>query len=325
VSVDDGWMPCSDRSLEREDPLGGSAGFGERWFLVEIDGAWGAHAFLQSRLDPVLGRALVRRIETAGMRPLAIRRTGLRADERRRQSVWRWAVVDARPGSESVSWGSVDDPALLLDVPLDGSAGTASTDPVICVCTHARHDQCCAVKGRAVVSALARQHPTLTWECSHLGGDRFAATLVVFPHALHYGRVPASHATHLLDAYAAGQVDRRYLRGRSSLANVVQAAQGFAREALDDSRIDSLALVSSTAAAGLDGRPADALWTVVLDHDGTPVTVVVAQTLSEPLLSTCGATRPGPVREFALQSIESGRAVSVGDVPTRRIGSEPSD
>jgi hypothetical protein len=321
VSADDGWMPCSDRSLERQDPLEGSAGFGERWFLVEIDGAWGAHAFLQSRLDPVLGRALVRRIETAGMRPLAIRRTGLRADERRRQSAWRWAVVDARPGSESVSWGSVDDPALLLEVPLDGSTGTPSSDPVICVCTHARHDQCCAVKGRAVVTALARRHPTLTWECSHLGGDRFAATLVVFPHALHYGRVPATQAVHLLDAYADGEVDRRYLRGRSSLPNVAQAAQGFAREALDEPRIDALGLVSSTpgittqhggSPQALPGTATDAapqaadLWTVVLERDGRSVTVVVAQTLSEPLLSTCGALRPGPVRQFALHSIDVG-------------------
>ena len=45
-----GWMPCSDRSLERDDPLAGTAGYGERWFLVEIDGAWGEHAFFQSRL-----------------------------------------------------------------------------------------------------------------------------------------------------------------------------------------------------------------------------------------------------------------------------------
>jgi len=45
-----GWEPCSDRSLERGDPLAGTGGFGARWLLIEIDGAWGAHAFFQSRL-----------------------------------------------------------------------------------------------------------------------------------------------------------------------------------------------------------------------------------------------------------------------------------
>ena len=155
-----GWLPCSDRSIERDDPLAGTAGYGERWFLVEIDGAWGTHAFLQSQLDPALARALVTRIESAGIRPLAIRRTGRTADQRRGQKVWRWAAVDARVGHESVRWGSVTDPAELLTVPLDGSTGVRSDDPVICVCTHARHDQCCAVRGRPVVTALAQAHPT---------------------------------------------------------------------------------------------------------------------------------------------------------------------
>ena len=234
----DGWMPCSDSSLDRQDPLDGTAGYGERWFLVEIDGAWGEHALLQSRLDPALGRALVTRIERAGIRPLAIRRTGRRADERRVQSRWRWAYVDARAGRETVRWGAVDDPRMLLEIPLDGTAGEESSDPVIAVCTHARHDQCCAVKGRPVVTALARAYPKLTWECSHLGGDRFAATMVVFPHGLFYGRVHASDAPGIIEHYRNGVVDERYFRGRSSVTNATQAAQSFARSARRDPRID---------------------------------------------------------------------------------------
>lgn len=51
----DDWQPCSNRSLERGDPLVGTSGFGERWFLVEVDGSWGQHALLQSQI----GRAHV--------------------------------------------------------------------------------------------------------------------------------------------------------------------------------------------------------------------------------------------------------------------------
>lgn len=290
-----GWMPCSDASLDRQDPLDGTAGFGSRWFLVEIDGAWGEHAFLQSRLDPDLGRQLVRRIEAAGMRPLAIRRTGKRADERRDQTRYRWAVVDARPGLEAVRWGSVDDPRMLLDVPLDGSTGVLSTEPVIAVCTHARHDQCCAVKGRPVVTALARAHPKLTWECSHLGGDRFAANMVVFPHGLYYGRVHAMDAVGIIELYRSGVIDERYFRGRSSVTNATQAAQSFARSALREFRIDAL--------AGTSESRVDDEWSITLDHDGTSVVVKLAQTMSQPMLSTCSATRSAPVRQFELRSI----------------------
>ncbi|WP_426515389.1 sucrase ferredoxin [Diaminobutyricibacter sp. McL0618] len=295
VSVE-GWQPCSDSSLLRGDPLGGTAGFGERWFLVEIDGAWGAHAILQSRMDGALAARLVARVEKAGIRPLAIRRTGRRADERRAQTVWRWALVDSRPGRESVLWGQVDAPEALLDVPLDGSVGELSNEPVLCVCTHARHDQCCAVKGRPIVQALASEHPELTWECSHLGGDRFAATMVVLPEGLLYGRVPGADAPGLVTRYAAGLVDARFLRGRTALSNVAQAAEGFARARTGDERITAFRVVSESATD--DG------WMVTLDHDGAIVTVELGSALSEPLLSTCNATLSMRVREFVLRSIE---------------------
>lgn len=291
-----GWEPCSDRSLERADPLAGTGGYGARWLLVEIDGAWGTHAFFQSRLDPAIGRALVRRAEAAGIRPVAIRRFGRRADERRAQTRWRWALADARPGRESVRWGEVGDPADLLAVPLDGSAGAASEDPVVLVCTHARHDQCCAVRGRPVAQTLARSFPEQTWESSHLGGDRFAATMILLPHGLYYGRVTKTDAASLVDAYRQGRIVEEFYRGRSSLSNVVQAAQSFARAAEGDSRVETYAPLREQRTAGDE-------WVVDLAHDDRIVTVVMRETLSAPLLSTCAATRPASVREFALRSI----------------------
>ena len=44
--------------------------------------------------------------------------------------------------------------------------------------------------------------------------------------------------------------------------------------------------------------PADARWHVQLDHRGSGVEVLLRETLSEPLLSTCAALEPQPVRQF---------------------------
>jgi hypothetical protein len=296
-----GWAPCSDRSLERDDPLAGTGGLGERWFLVEIDGSWGAHAFLNSRLESQLARDLVRRIEGAGMRPLAIRRVNRRADARRAQSTWKWAVVDTRPGHESVRWGSVIDPALLLDVPLDGSTGIPSDEPVICVCTHARHDQCCAVKGRPVATALAAAYPEQTWECSHLGGDRFASTMIVFPAGLYYGRVPVTDASGLVERYRHGLVDPRFFRGRSSSPNVVQAAEAFARAETGDDRIAAFEHRSTESESGG--------WRVTFARGTSQVVVRLAAASSAPLLTTCEATVALPVREFALVDVAASSLV----------------
>lgn len=296
TSTEAGWAPCSDRSLERGDPLAGTGGYGARWLLVEIDGAWGAHALFQSRLDPAIGRALVRRAEAAGIRPVAIRRFGRRADERRAQSRWRWALADARPGSESVRWGAVEDPAELLDVPLDGSAGEPSDEPVLLVCTHARHDQCCAVRGRPVAHALARAYPAQTWESSHLGGDRFAATMIVLPHGLYYGRVTTTDAAAVVERYLKGEIAEEFYRGRSSLSNVVQAAQSFARASDGDSRIDAYAPL-------LEEHAADGSWVVDLAEGEDTIRIALHESASAPLLSTCAATRPASVREFVLDAI----------------------
>ncbi|ROS31104.1 sucrase ferredoxin [Cellulomonas sp. PhB150] len=285
------WAPCSDRSRERADPLAGTGSHGDTWFLVESSGGWGRHAFLDPPADVELGRALVRRIEGAGTRPLAIRRVGRRP----RQTSTRWAFVDSRAGQEAIVWGEVDDPRDLLDVPLDGSAGTPSERPVFAVCTHARHDQCCAVRGRPVAARLAEHYPDETWECSHLGGDRFAGTMVVLPHGLYYGRVDDADALDVATAHGRGEVLPHLLRGRSSFSHAVQAAQHAARSRFGDNRITSYAPLREERS----GRT----WFVELATPDGSLDVTLEEAGSPPLLSTCAATRAIAVPQLVVVQV----------------------
>ncbi|MEZ0446336.1 sucrase ferredoxin [Cellulomonas sp. ICMP 17802] len=288
------WVPCSDAARSRRDPLVATGSHGDRWFLVENQAGWGRHALLDPPFDRALGRALVHRIEGEGIRPLAIRRPGRRAA----QDGTRWALVDSRPGRESVRWGRVDQVDELLEVPLDGSAGEPSDRPVFAVCAHGRHDRCCAVRGRVVAARLADAYPEETWECSHLGGDRFAGTMVLLPHGLAYGWVDDADAVAVVDAYLAGRVEPRFLRGRSAYPHPVQAAQHFARAELGDDGLD--------AYPPLHQERTDAGWSVRLGAAAGPVTVTLVETSSAPLLSTCAATRALPVREWALAGMAYG-------------------
>ncbi|MGA9872955.1 MAG: sucrase ferredoxin [Rhodococcus sp. (in: high G+C Gram-positive bacteria)] len=287
-------IPCSDGARLRGDALAGTASPGLRWFLAEVDGPWGHSAFLNADrvLDSDLGLAIARRVEAEGMRVLAIRRPGRLRGEGR----WRWAIVDSRIGSASIHWGEVSSPEQLLTVPLDASTGVSSEEPIVAVCAHGRHDRCCAVRGRRVLPALLDRHADITWECSHLGGDRFAGTMVVFPEGLYYGNVDEADAASLVDDHRRGLVVQRFFRGRSSLPAPVQAAQHHARELLNEYRIDALDPLSVTQ----DGTD----WTVVLAHR-TPVTVVVRQGLSDPITTTCNATKAGPVRTFECVSVST--------------------
>ncbi|HET6734964.1 sucrase ferredoxin [Mycobacterium sp.] len=286
-------QPCSDQSLNRDDPLYGTASAGSSWVLLELAGGWGHSAFLQSpaTIDPELGRAIVRRFEAAKMRIAAIRKHGRRPTAPR----WRWFVAQAGVGNEALYGGEVSDPREYLDLALDGSDGTLSTDPLVAVCAHGRHDQCCAVRGRGACKEIAAKYPDFTWECSHLGGDRFAATMLILPEGLCYGRVDSTDSAGLVRLYLEGRLDNRFLRGRTSLPHVVQAAQYFAREANGDDRIASLPPL------GVDKEAEQTR--VVLGGTSGPIEVCVNEEWSEPLLSQCHARVPGRVRTYTLASI----------------------
>jgi (2Fe-2S) ferredoxin len=142
---------------------------------------------------------------------------------------------------------------------------------------------------------IAAQYPEFTWECSHLGGDRFAATMLVLPEGLCYGRVDATDAAGLVRLYLDGRLDHRFLRGRTSLPHAVQAAQHFVRDAYGDDRIDALHPLSV--------EPGAAMTRVLLAADNGPVEVLLDVGMSEPLFSQCGATAAGRVRTFTLRSI----------------------
>lgn len=286
--------PCSVESLARNDPLYGTASAGRAWFLLELDGPWGPSALLDSAtvLDPNLGRTIARRFEKAGFRTAAIRRPGRRPPTPR----WRWFIAQSGEGMEALHRGEVDGPDGYLDIALDGSDGDPCDGPLVVVCAHGRHDQCCAVRGRRAAAAIAQRYPDITWECSHLGGDRFAATMLVLPEGLCYGRVDSTDAAELVRRYLDGRLDNEFLRGRTSLPNPVQAAQYFARAHTGEDRIDAL--------SALDVEHRGPEIRVVLAAEAGPLLVVLAEQLSEPLRSTCRSSIAGPVRTYALVSID---------------------
>lgn len=286
-------LPCSAESLARDEPMYGTASAGTSWLLLELEGGWGPSAFLQSPgcIDAGLGRAIVRRAESAGMRIAAIRRHG----RRRQQPRWRWFVARSEVGRHALFHGEVDSASDYLDLDLTGGDGTESGDPVVAVCAHGRHDQCCAVRGRAATAAITARYPEITWECSHLGGDRFAATMLILPEGLCYGRVDSTDGAELVALYLAGRLDDRFLRGRTSVPPAVQAAQHFARAARGDDRIEAWQPLSI--------EPLDGAVRVLLASETGPVEVWLNQQMSEPLFSQCRATAAGPVRRFTLRSL----------------------
>ena len=283
--------PAAER---RGDPRLGTAAPIPRWLLIEQPGGWGPEALLDSALDRAVGAELIRRWEHgAATRVLLIRRPGRRPDPARRA----WALVDSRAGRERVRWGTWDHPEDLLALAAD-PAGTPG-GPLYLVCAHGRHDACCAIRGRPVADALATARPGSTWECSHIGGDRFAANLLALPHGLYYGHVTPATAPVVAAAYERGHVHLDLLRGRSAVAPAAQAAQPHARLARGETRVDALRPLGMTALP-------DHTWRVRLAGPGGSLLVTVRLGAGPPVRLTCSSTRPEHPRAWELLALRPG-------------------
>jgi (2Fe-2S) ferredoxin len=284
---------CSTIARLRDDPMPGTAAPATGFLLIEQPGPWGRRALVQSRLDAAVGAAMGARAVQAGLRALLVRRPGRVSLPFRR----RWAVVESRPGRMASWWGEFDADEELLSVPLDGSAGERTDEPAYLVCVHGRHDTCCAMRGRPVAAALGELRPEQVWECSHVGGDRFAANVVALPHGLFYGRVEVEDAKRVVAAHEDGRVLPELLRGRSVYSSVTQAAQLHARRELGVDAVEALEPVASTPLG-------DDRWEVRLARQPRDVVVTVAARAgAEPALLTCHAVRLARPPRFEVEGL----------------------
>lgn len=265
----------------------GTAPPGERWVLIEREGPWPSRAL--EVFDPYDAHALGQKAEALNARISLIRRPRRHP---RTPGPFRWAIADIRPGHEGVRWSSAETVEEIVADNWRVSPGAG--DPVAIVCAHSKHDVCCALKGRPVAAALEPMWPGQVWECSHLGGDRFAATMVLLPHGLCFGRVDPGSGFEILDAYHRGELLSGHLRGRSAYPRLVQAADYMAREATGHRPITGLH-PSSVQTAG------DQTVVTFTDPDVTVSLREREVSLGTP--ATCRALRLGTGFEYDLLNV----------------------
>ncbi len=282
-------MRCSAVAEELGEPMIGSVDQRVRWLLVEDRSAWGEKA-----VRDVLGAELEKAAKARGMRLLLVRR---REGDPAADAVRRAILVDTEAAQMAVR--SVTDLGELADL-LDASLeefGAPLTDPILLVCTNGKRDACCALRGRALMLALAADHAERTWECSHLGGHRFAGNLVCLPHGLVYGRVGPADGPRLADAYLAGRLDPTLLRGRSAWPTPAQVAEEVVRRRLGLHGVSDVALLG---VAIDDGRAA-----VELEAAGATHRVTLRAERATPRPISCRAREPDQPLHWRLTDSDS--------------------
>jgi hypothetical protein len=232
-------MRCSALSESLDEPLSGTVDQRTRWLLLEDRGAWGTDA-----VKDLFGSDVAARAKQLGLRLLLVRR---REGDPAADTERRAMLIDTV--SREMAVRVVGDPAdLSVEAAAGdpvGSFGAPMTDPLFLVCTNGKRDACCALRGRALMTALSVDHAAAVWECTHLGGHRFAGNLVCLPDGIVYGRVSAADGPRLVEAYSGGRVDVSFVRGRSAWPAPAQVAEVILRERLGLDGVDDVRLVES--------------------------------------------------------------------------------
>lgn len=223
------------------------------WLLIEHPGPWPAFGY-PSDLPPGLERAADRLLGD-GVRPQLIRRTdraGRRGDGVR-------AVFLAGGDAAGSTWIERVDPGLLTDRHGEGRLSAATfqdgrapglghaAGPLLLVCTHGRREVCCARFGRPVAVALAARFGPLVWETTHVGGDEFAANLVVLPDGAYFGRLDPRQAVVVAERALAGELELDAYRGTAGRSTDAQAAEWQLRRALRERSLVALRPLAACA------------------------------------------------------------------------------
>jgi hypothetical protein len=287
---------CADAARERADPLAGSAPPTRRWLLLEHPGPWRIEAVAGAGIDPGVLSELTR---TAGSdtRILLVRRPG-RIDRRAPRN---WILARLDSATKTGPWRQDEDLLAAADALISTPASaTRHTRPMILVCTHGVHDVCCALRGRPVAAALAARWPELVWECSHIGGDRFAPNLVMLPDGFYYGNLDSGSAVATVAAHLDGVVMPDRLRGMARFLPPVQAAVIAAYQHYGPLGPSDVTVRATERIGPHHGHGSETFVDLVVEPQRRMVRVHVLSLRRADAQLTCRAVRETPATEYRI-------------------------
>jgi len=270
---------CAETSRAHAESLHATASRVDTWILIEYRGLWAHDAVDGSTLSRELKDYLVaERVRVPRSRILFVRRS----DRRSTDGLVAYVARSTRNERElrCLELERHDD---LIGLDLT-TAGEPVDHPLFLVCTHGKHDRCCAKFGRPLYDAVREQVDAgWAWQSSHVGGDRFAGNLVVLADGVYYGRVEPAEAWPVVEAALERRVHLPLYRGRSCYGFAAQAAEIAVREHTSELGVDDVRVRSIAAE--------DGFWRAAVDAAGTGYEVEVRVEVGAPTHLTCSTSR----------------------------------
>jgi len=212
---------CRELCLERDEPLEGMGHLPERVLLLAWPrGKWRTPRWESVDMEPELAAA-IHDASHAGLHVALIDKVG---------ETDTLPTLMAQPESVYDDFDTQDEIAAAIRAYVAGEVFAGTVDPRITIlcCTDSRRDACCARYGFSTyktMTAIADPSRFNIVQATHLGGCRFAASLVVLPQRQRYGRMTAGQAPGFLQALLNNDIFLPTYKGRTDQPEPVQVAE----------------------------------------------------------------------------------------------------
>jgi hypothetical protein len=212
---------CRDLCLERGEPHQGTGDAPHRVLMLAWPrGKWRTPRWESTDMSPDLAKA-IHEATKSKLHVALIDRVG------ETETLPR---LTALPESISADFDSEAELIAAIANYAAGEVFAGQFDPrmTVLVCTDSRRDACCARYGfstyRALV-AIADPAQFNIVQATHLGGCRFAASLIVMPQRQRYGRMTAGQAPAFLETLSRGGIFLPAYKGRTDEPEPLQVAE----------------------------------------------------------------------------------------------------
>lgn len=289
---------CSLHSRDFEESPLGSAPSANVWFMLEYNDRWNSKAFKESSISDEIKSGVEAQLDSIEKSRLLLIK---QKSDRQNSITFFVAVAHVHPAQ--LYRFELDDYAELLNIDLiglargeDKYADQRVSEPLFLVCTNGLRDKCCARNGVPAYQTLSEEFGDTIWQSTHHGGHRFSANFLAMPLGLSYGRMDMGSATDTVKAFLRNEMPLENLRGRSTYAKVVQAAEGLLRTQIDALGPQELHLESSHALS-------DEQWEVKFENPAksTHYSVLIQRKETDSLAYvSCIGDKQAPIVEYTL-------------------------
>ena len=166
------------------------------------------------------------------------------------------------------------------------------------VCTNGKKDKCCSKFGLPIFNTLSFLNQNV-WQCTHVGGDRFAPNILHLPYSHLYGHLNLNELDEFYATTSTNNIFISKYRGISCYNKSEQAAEFFLRNELKDFSFQGFKLmnhneeVENRTLARFYCRSNDTYYDVMIKSKKSETTYFL----------TCKSTKEVPITIFELLSI----------------------